>query len=468
MRDEAIRRARASISTGTFLTDLARRVAMETVSQAAPHPEHLKAYLSDEIGPALQQLGFSVDLFENPVAGAAPLLLAQRIEDATLPTLLCYGHGDVVQGNEGEWRQGKGPWQLAVEGDHVYGRGSADNKGQHSVLIAAIQSVLEVRGRLGVNMKILIEMSEETGSTGLREFCASNRERLAANLFIGSDGPRVAADIPTIFLGSRGLCNIELRLKLREGGYHSGNWGGALANPAVILANALSTIIDGRGRIQVPALLPPPIAENVRAAIADCPVGGDADDPDIDPDWGEPYLTTPERVYGWNSLEVLTLSAGNPARPSNAIPPEAFALCQMRFVVGSDWENFASAIADHLNERGFGLVEARKVGEVMLPSRLDPDNPYVRWAVDSITRTLDRRPAVLPNIGGGLPNDIFAEILGLPTLWVPHSYPGCRQHGPDEHALLPILDEGLAMMTGLLWDAADQLAPNWPNNEKSL
>ena len=88
-------------------------------------------------------------------------------------------------------------------------------------------------------------------------------------------------------------------------------------------------------------------------------------------------------------------------------------------------------------------------------TRLDPEHPWVRWAVSSMTRTLGAKPAVLPNIGGSLPNDVFAETLGLPTLWVPHSYPGCSQHAPDEHVLAPILREGLAIMTGLYWDLAE-------------
>jgi hypothetical protein len=78
----------------------------------------------------------------------------------------------------------------------------------------------------------------------------------------------------------------------------------------------------------------------------------------------------------------------------------------------------------------------------------------VRWAVASITRTTGTRPAVLPNIGGSLPNECFADILGLPTLWVPHSYAGCAQHAPDEHVLSPLLREGLQIMTGLFWDLA--------------
>ncbi|KAG1252988.1 hypothetical protein G6F65_017674 [Rhizopus arrhizus] len=89
-------------------------------------------------------------------------------------------------------------------------------------------------------------------------------------------------------------------------------------------------------------------------------------------------------------------------------------------------------------------------------TRLSPDNAWVRWAAASLERTTGKRPALLPNLGGSLPNDIFADQLGLPTLWVPHSYPACAQHAPNEHLLGSVAREGLAIMAGLFWDLGDQ------------
>ena len=85
-----------------------------------------------------------------------------------------------------------------------------------------------------------------------------------------------------------------------------------------------------------------------------------------------------------------------------------------------------------------------------------PDNAWVRWAAASIERSTGKRPALLPNLGGSLPNDIFADLLGLPTIWVPHSYPACAQHAPNEHLLGSVAREGLAIMAGLFWDLGDQ------------
>ncbi|MEO5797027.1 MAG: M20 peptidase family dipeptidase, partial [Rhodoferax sp.] len=87
---------------------------------------------------------------------------------------------------------------------------------------------------------------------------------------------------------------------------------------------------------------------------------------------------------------------------------------------------------------------------------LDPDSPWVRWGMASIERSTGSRPALLPNLGGSLPNDVFAETLGLPTLWVPHSYPACSQHAPNEHILVDTTRESLQVMAGLFWDLAEQ------------
>ena len=128
-------------------------------------------------------------------------------------------------------------------GHRCYGRGAADNKAQHSINLAALAAVLAARGgRLGFNAKWLVEMGEETGSPGLAEFCTAQRERLAADVLIASDGPRLRADRPTVFLGSRGVANFELVLQSREGGPHSGNWGGLLRHPGTGLAPPLIPI----------------------------------------------------------------------------------------------------------------------------------------------------------------------------------------------------------------------------------
>jgi hypothetical protein len=97
--------------------------------------------------------------------------------------------------------------------------------------------------------------------------------------------------------------------------------------------------------------------------------------------------------------------------------------------------------------------------DVYRATRLSPDNPWVDWAVTSILQTTGKKPTVLPNFGGTLPNDCFAGILNMPTLWIPHSYPACAQHAPNEHLPLAIAREGLAIMAGLYWDLGEAKSP---------
>ncbi|HSS69436.1 MAG TPA: M20 family metallopeptidase [Casimicrobiaceae bacterium] len=455
-RSQALANGRDYLDSGAFFADLARRVAYRTESQEEASAPLLRRYLTDEIAPSLERVGFSVRIIDNPIAGCGPMLLASRHESDEFPTVLSYGHGDVVRGYDDQWRKPLAPWSLAVEGDRWYGRGTADNKGQHTILLGALASVLGARsGRLGFNIKLLIETGEEVGSPGLHATCAALRDELAADVLIASDGPRLSAQRPTIFLGSRGSINFTLALKLREGGHHSGNWGGLLRNPATVLANAIASMVGKDGAILVEGLRPPPISDDVRRGLADIAVGGDAGDPEIDTGWGEPGLTPAERVFGWNTLEVLAMKSGNADHPVNAIPPAAIARCQLRFVVGTDVREIGERIRGHLAARGFSAIEVT-IDEGNAATRLSPDHPWVRWAAASIERTTGKKPAILPNLGGTLPNDAFAELLGLPTIWIPHSYPGCSQHAPNEHLLASVALEGLQMMAGLFWDLGER------------
>jgi acetylornithine deacetylase/succinyl-diaminopimelate desuccinylase-like protein len=458
-RDAAIAFATAWFDAGSLLEQLRRRVAFRTESQDPSRSATLASYLEEEIGPSVERSGFDWSVWPNPVSGAPPLLFAERCEDAALPTVLIYGHGDVVAGYDEQWAVGRSPWELSVADGKWYGRGTADNKGQHTINLAALGQIIASRGRLGFNAKLLLEMGEEVGSPGLRTACQRYAESLRADVLIASDGPRLNAASPTIFLGSRGVFNFDLTVSLRHGAHHSGNWGGLLSNPGTILANAIASLVDARGRILVEALRPAPIPASVRSALRDIEPG-EPGGPAIDTEWGEPALTPAERVFGWNALEVLAFRTGNPDRPVNAIPPRASAHLQLRFVAGCDWRGFVPALRAHLDARGLRMVDVRQSAmEPMEATRLDPADPWVRWASESIAASVGAPPAILPNLGGALPNDCFADVLGLPTIWVPHSYPACSQHAPNEHMLCAVAREGLQIMTGLFWDLGEPGTP---------
>jgi acetylornithine deacetylase/succinyl-diaminopimelate desuccinylase-like protein len=457
-RQGAIEQVTAFFDQGGFEARLADLVAIKSTSQDPEYAAELPRYL-EAIGPFLEHLGFTYTIHPNPVAGSGPILLAERIEGPGL-TVITYGHGDTVRGLEDQWREGLDPWTLKREGDRWYGRGSADNKGQHIINLSALEAVIAERGgTLGYNIKLIIETGEESGSKGLSEIVAMNKEKLAADVLLASDGPRSAAGVPTLSTGTRGTFHFDLLVDIRPGGVHSGNWGGMTTDPAIVLSHAIASIADRNGKILVRNWVPNGIANSMRSLLDGCALESDAEAATIDPHWGEPGLTPAEKVYAWTSFIVLSLLSGRPERPVNAVAPNAIAHCQIRYTVDVDPYTFEASLRQHLDEHGFPEVKIVPYGIRMPARRSDPTSPWVDWAVGSMQKTLGKRVQVIPNSGGGLPNDVFMDHLGVQLLWVPHSYNGCKQHGPDEHLLVAPAREGIQAFAGLWWDLGEPGLP---------
>lgn len=458
-RSDAIDAASSYFDSGSFQKELAALVAFETESQTPAQVEQLPRYLEEAMAPRLKGMGYDCVLHDNPIRDAGPFLVAERIEDPARPTVLTYGHGDVIRAQTEQWRAGLHPFTLVEEDDRLYGRGTADNKAQHLINIAAIDAVLKTRGKLGFNSRIVIEMGEEMGSPGLAEFFELHKEALAADVLIASDGPRLQPDTPTMFMGARGGVSFDLIVDLREGAHHSGNWGGLLADPAMILVQALATITDARGQIKIPEWRPTSLTDDIREALRDLPVEAGTG-PAMDTDWGEETLTPAERVYGWNSFAILAMKSGVPEAPVNAISASAKAACQLRYVVGTDASEILPALRRHLDSHGFQQVEIVPHERAFFDAtRLPPDHPWVTFVARSLEETAGGAPHILPNLAGSLPNEVFADILGVPTIWVPHSYRGCSQHAPNEHVLKSLSRNALQVMAGVFWDVGESSAP---------
>lgn len=459
-RDAAIARAVAHFDSGGFRARLSELVAIPSTAQDPAFAEALPLYLSGAMKPWLEHLGFAVEVYPNPVPEFGPILMASRVEDAARPTVITYGHGDTVRGLDEQWSAGLAPWQLTERDGRWYGRGTVDNKGQHALNLSALEAVLAERGgKLGFNLKLVLEMAEERGSRGLREFVGAHKQALAADVLIGSDGPRVSPELPTVKMGTRGTYHFDLVCRLRPGGVHSGHWGGITRDPAVILSHAIASIMDRNGKILVRDWVPP-LSDSVRAMLAGCPVGGGSEESaTVDAGWGEPGRSAAEKIYASNSFIVLSMLSGRPENPVNAVAPDASAHCQIRYTVDTDTAIFVPSLRKHLDDAGFAEIAIENAGGRMPGSRTAFDNPWVGWAAASIEKTLGRKVQLVPNSSGGLPGDVFVDHLQVPLLWIPHSYNGCKQHGPDEHALPEIFREGMAMMAGLWWDLGEAGTP---------
>lgn len=167
-RETAIKHAVASVETGEFRDRLARRVARATESQSPDHRADLTGYLEQELVADLVNLGFECRI---EVHEGWPFLIAQRIEDPARMTVLGYGHGDVVGGMDAHWDVGLSPWTLVERDNRWYGRGTADNKGQHTINLLALQAVIRARGHLGFNAKFLFEIGGRGPLAGAAQFC---------------------------------------------------------------------------------------------------------------------------------------------------------------------------------------------------------------------------------------------------------------------------------------------------------
>jgi len=390
-RSDTIGNIEGYFDDDAFYADLVRHVAICTESPIPIRRPELYSYLNDKMTPRHDAIGLTCETFENLRPDDGALLVAHRHEADDLPTVKTYGHGDVVRGYDEQWRDGLDPWLITEEGDLWYWRGTADNKGQHTITLAAMNAVLDVQEHVGFNVVELIKTGKKYGSSGLKEFCASHKELFKADVFIASDGPCLQPDTPRVLMSSRGVFNFTMSLNLREDGYNSGNWSSLLANFGVIMAHALASIVDaklhGSG-------------------------GGGA--PEIDRDWGEPNMISEEKVFGSNTFEINAFETGNPRNQVNAIPPRAVAYGHLHYVVGTDPETIQPSLSIHLDAYGFEAIELGAEREFMYATRLDPDHPWACKAVNSIKTT------AAPNVVGTLPNDVFADVLDLQTILVPH------------------------------------------------
>jgi acetylornithine deacetylase/succinyl-diaminopimelate desuccinylase-like protein len=295
-------------------------------------------------------------------------------------------------------------------------------------------------------------MGEEIGSPGLCEFCEAYKEYFISDVLIASDGPRVAIDVPTIFLGSRGALNFELEVNYRSGAHHSGNWGGVLSDPGIRLSNALSTIADKNGKILIDNWKPTSLTSSVRERLNLLP-NTISDTLDIDENWGEPGLSSNEKLFGWNSFSILALKSGNIDVPVNAIQPSAKALCQLRFVVGTNANEVISSLRDHLDQQGFTDVKIITENAINFQaSRTDLNNVWLQKVENILEKFYRDKIHVIPNLAGSLPNNCFTDILEIPTIWIPHSYKECSQHAPNEHLPINLLESSLLLMTNLYWN----------------
>ncbi len=408
----------------------------------------------------------------HPTAGH-PIVVARNAHRPDRRTVMIYGHYDVQPVDEPARAEGEAadpnkhwmtpPFAPTTRDGVIYGRGSADNKGQFFAHVSGIADTLREHGDLPVNLILLIEGEEEIGSSHLEPFLTAHREELRCDLIAISDTGMVAPGVPTFTYGLRGIAALELRITGAASDLHSGIYGGAVANPAMAVARVLATLHDSTGHVAVPGFYDAvlPLQEWERAAwsqlpLTDAALLGFTGAPEL---VGEAGYTALERVWGRPTVEVNGIGGGfQGAGSKTVIPREAFAKLTCRLVPNQQPEEIAAKVKVYLEAhcpRGVRL-EVRN-GHGGEPYLTDPKSPAGLAAQRALQQAFPGSDVALIREGGSIPIvNTFKRILGVETLLLGLALPDCRAHAPNENFPIANFEGGIRLNRALFEALAEQ------------
>ncbi len=409
-------------------------------------------YLRDR----LEALGFAATVEDIDGEGSAPIVLARRQYDEALPTLLIYGHFDVQPVDpEAAWTNP--PFEPVAAGGFLYGRGTADDKGQFFAHLKAVEMLDRLAIGPVANLILVLDSQEEVGSPRLAAFVDSNRERLAADYVFYADGEAFVGNRVMVQHGSRGDCFLTIRHRTAVRDTHSGTYGGVVPNAANELVAFLATLVDRAGVVQILGfyddVVPPDDAD--RAAMARLPHDQSAFERGLglDRPFGSADFGHWEKIMFRPTLNIAGLKAGfQGAGTKTVIPCEATAKIDMRLVKNQTPDDIMAKFRNHADAMDMPDLEIEK-GMQYLPARTRADHPYCRLVAKALGTAFDQEPVVAPVVGGSNPNHVWMEMLGLPMAEVSYGQYDCRMHAPDERFDLDHFCRGILtsamVMTGV-------------------
>ena len=382
----------------------------------------------------VRRLGFKVERVET---AGHPLVVAERREDAALPTVLIYGHYDVQPPDPLDlWRHGA--FNPTVEDGNLIARGATDDKGQIFAHLKGIEATLAAKGRLPVNVILLIEGEEEVGSKGVTEFLVRNAARLACDVAVISDGSQHSPGVPAITYGLRGITALELRVQGPSHDLHSGSFGGAIANPAVVLARIVATFHTADGRVAVRGFYDDvdPLTPEERKLIASLPFDEAAYLAGIGAvrSFGEPGFSILERTGSRPTLEVNGIFGGYSGEGSKTIIPAwAGVKITCRLVPHQDPGAITRAVADHARAAAPDTVTLTIQEQHGAPAFLTShEGPAMNAARRALARAFGHEPVAIRE-GGSIPLvSVMADTLHAPILLLGFGQHDDRAHSPNE------------------------------------
>src|SRR5436305_7548823 len=423
-----------NVNRDRYVEELKALLAIPSISALPEHAADVKRcaeWCADE----MRRIGLeNVRLIDTP---GNPVAYGEWLGAPGAPTLLYYGHYDVQPVDPvALWESP--PFEPTIRDGEIYARGSADDKGQVFMHFKAIEAHLKQNGKLPVNIKIILEGEEEVGSVNLDNFIIANKADLKADVVIISDSPMFARGVPSICYGLRGLVYTQIDLRGSSTDLHSGSFGGAVANPAFVLAQMIAQMKDRSGHIKVPGFYDDvvPLTQEERDAWAKLPFN----EKQYRKDFGIPKLhgeseyKTLEPTWARPTLEVNGLLSGFTGEGAKTVlPAVAMAKISMRLVPDQDPDKMANLFEAYVRKAAPKTVEGQFTrmhgGKPWMTSF---DNPFVQAAGRAIEKGFGRKP-VFTREGGSIPVvSTFQEELGLPSVLFGVGLPDENAHAPHE------------------------------------
>jgi acetylornithine deacetylase/succinyl-diaminopimelate desuccinylase-like protein len=434
------------------LERLFEHLRFASISTDSTHAGDVRAN-AEWLKAQFEQIGLTSEIHETP---GHPIVIArnQRVEGR--PTVLIYGHYDVQPVDPVElWDSA--PFEPEVRGGKIWGRGGADNKGQHFVHMLGAERILREKGELPLNVIFLIEGEEEIGSPNLVPFLEQNKESLACDIIAVSDTGMVAPGVPTLGYGLRGITCLEVTVKGPKGDLHSGVYGGCVANPATAAARMVASLHNEDGKIAVAGFYEDviPLQDWEREMWAQVPNCADEDflktigSPEP---FGEPGYSMAECLWGRPTVEVNGIGGGYQGEGSKTvIPARAMFKLSCRLVPGQDPAKVQQQVEDHLRaQTPKGVTVEIKKGHSGKAYHNDPHSKYGQAAQVALTKSFGREP-VLIREGGSIPIiQDMKEILGADSLMLGLALPDCQIHAPNENFAVENFEGGIVMSQILL------------------
>jgi acetylornithine deacetylase/succinyl-diaminopimelate desuccinylase-like protein len=386
------------------------------------------------------------------------------------PTVLVYGHYDVQPAEPLElWTSPA--FEPVIRDGRIYARGSVDDKGQLFLHIKAIQAHLATRRKLPVNMIVLAEGEEEVGSENLERFIEQNATRLACDYVVISDSSMFAPGLPSILSSLRGLAYFQIDVQAAEGDLHSGSYGGAVANPATVLARLIASFHDANGHVAIKGFYKKvrPWSPAARKAIKQLPFSDktflkEATAPAA---VGEKGYTTLERVWTRPTCEVNGMLSGYTGEGAKTVlPAKAMAKVSCRLVPDQSPPEIEKLMKAHIKKhtpKGVKItVEHLHGGR---PWRAELAGPLFEAARRALKIAFAKDPVIVGE-GGSIPvvGD-FQRVLGAPVLLVGFGLPGENAHAPNEWMSDENFVKGMRAMAGL-WEELKRSEESTVNSQQ--